>query len=95
MSDRLDGLSIDIAAAEREKLRAVFPQCFIKGKFDERKLMELLGTFDTPDENDREKYEFRRKGKQEALQLAGKRSAGTLRPVPEDSVDWENTRNST
>ena len=91
--ERLDGLSMDIAAAEQEKLRTVFPQCFVDGKLDKRRLFELLGAFDTLDENDREKYEFRWKGKQEALQLAGKRSAGTLRPCPDESVDWENTRN--
>ena len=93
MDEKLDGLSMDIATAEQAKLRAVFPQCFVEGRLDERKLFELLGTFDTLDENDREKYEFRWKGKQEALRLAGKRSAGTLRPCPEESVDWENTRN--
>ena len=93
MSDKLNGLSMDIAATEQEKLRAVFPQCFVEGQLDERKLLELLGTFNTLDENDREKYEFRWKGKQEAMQLAGKRSAGTLRPCPGESVDWENTRN--
>jgi len=93
MNDKLDGLSMDIAAAEQDKLRAVFPQCFVEGKLDERKLFELLGTFDTLDENDREKYEFRWKGKQEALQLAGKRSAGTLRPCPGESVEWDTTRN--
>jgi len=93
MTDKLDGLSMDIAAAEQDKLRAVFPQCFVEGKLDERKLLELLGTFNTVDENDREKYEFRWKGKQEALQLAGKRSTGTLRPYPEESVDWDTTQN--
>lgn len=93
MTEKLDGLSMDIAAAEQDKLRAVFPQCFVEGKLDERKLLELLGTFNTVDENDREKYEFRWKGKQEALQLAGKRSTGTLRPCPEESVDWDTTKN--
>ncbi|MDR1410416.1 MAG: site-specific DNA-methyltransferase [Oscillospiraceae bacterium] len=93
MSEKIDGLSMDIAAPEQEKLRAAFPHCFTEGKLDERKLFELLGTFDTLDENDREKYEFRWKGKQEALQLAGKRSAGTLRPCPDESVDWDSTRN--
>lgn len=93
MTDKLSGLSMDIAAAEQDKLHSLFPQCFVEGKLDERKLLELLGTFDTLDENDREKYEFRWKGKQEALQLAGKRSAGTLRPCPEESVDWDNTQN--
>ena len=93
MTDKLDGLSMDIAAAEQDKLRAVFPQCFVEGKLDVDKLLSLCGEFETVDENDREKYEFRWKGKQEALQLAGKRSAGTLRPCPEESVDWESTRN--
>lgn len=93
MGEKLDGLSMDIATAEQEKLRAVFPQCFVEGQLDERKLFELLGTFNTLDENDREKYEFRWKGKQAALQLAGKRSTGTLRPCPEESVDFENTQN--
>jgi len=91
-NEKIDGLSMDIADAQQDKLRAVFPQCFVEGRLDERKLLELLGTFDTIDENDREKYEFRWKGKQEALQLAGKRSAGTLRPCPEESVDWDTTR---
>lgn len=91
--EKIDGLSMDIAAVEQDKLRAAFPQCFIENKLDERKLLELLGTFNTLDENDREKYEFRWKGKQEALQLAGKRSAGTLRPCPAESLDWDNTRN--
>ena len=92
-NEKMDGLSMDIAAAEQDKLRAVFPQCFTEGQLDERKLLQLLGTFNTIDENDREKYEFRWKGKQESLQLAGKRSAGTLRPCPEESVDWDNTQN--
>ena len=93
MTDKLDGFSMDIAAAEQDKLRTVFPQCFVEGKLDVDKLLSLCGEFETVDENDREKYEFRWKGKQEALQLAGKRSAGTLRPCPEESVDWESTRN--
>ena len=93
MTDKLDGLSMDISAAEQDKLRVVFPQCFVEGKLDVDKLLSLCGEFETVDENDRDKYEFRWKGKQEALQLAGKRSAGTLRPCSEESVDWGNTRN--
>ena len=81
---------MDIEAAEREKLQAVFPQCFVEGKLDIDKLLNLCGEYIT---NDSEKYEFRWKGKSECLQLAGKRSTGTLRPCPQESVDWENTRN--
>ena len=92
-NERIDGLSLDTAAAEQDKLRAIFPQCFVEGKLDERKLLALLGSFETLDANDRERYEFRWKGKQECLQLAGKRSAGTLRPCRAESVDWDETRN--
>lgn len=90
MSEKMDGLSMDIEHAEREKLRAVFPQCFTEGRLDIDKLLNLCGEYIT---DDFEKYEFRWKGKSECLQLAGKRSAGTLRPCPEESVDWESTRN--
>lgn len=90
MSERLEGLSMDIERTEREKLRAVFPQCFTEGKLDIDKLLNLCGEYIT---DDFEKYEFRWKGKSECLQLAGKRSAGTLRPCPEESVDWNTTKN--
>jgi adenine-specific DNA-methyltransferase len=89
-NEKMSGLSMDIEAADREKLRAVFPQCFVEGKLDIDRLLNLCGEYIT---DDFEKYEFRWKGKGEALQLAGKRSYGTLRPCVEESVDWENTRN--
>ena len=88
--DKMDGMSMDIEQADREKLRAVFPQCFTEGKLDIDKLLNLCGEYIT---DDFEKYEFRWKGKSECLRLAGKRSTGTLRPCPEESVDWDNTHN--
>ena len=91
--ETIDGLSMDIEHVEQEKLRNLFPQCFVDGQLSVSKLMEACGVYDTVDENDREKYEFRWKGKQEAQQLAGKRSAGALRPCPEESVNWNETKN--
>lgn len=44
-------------------------------------------------DNDFEKYKFEWKGKSECYRIAGKRSTGTLRPCPEESVDFENTNN--
>jgi len=58
MTDKLDGLSMDIAAAEQDKLRAVFPQCFAEGKLDVDKLLSLCGEFETVDENDRKNMSF-------------------------------------
>lgn len=89
-NEKMDGLSMNIEAKEQDKLRAVFPQCFTEGKLDIDKLLNLCGEYIT---DDFEKYEFRWKGKSECVQLAGKRSTGTLRPCPEDSVDFENTKN--
>lgn len=31
-NDKMDGLSMDIEAAEQHKLRALFPQCFVDSK---------------------------------------------------------------
>ena len=90
MDEKMNGLSMDIEAADRDKLREVFPQCFTDGRLDIDKLLNLCGEYIS---DDFEKYEFRWKGKTEALQLAGKRSTGTLRPCREDSVDWDTTKN--
>lgn len=87
---KLDGKSLDIAEADKEKLKAVFPQCFVEGKLDIDKLLSLCGEYI---DNDFEKYKFEWKGKSECLRIAGKRSTGTLRPCPEESVDFENTNN--
>ena len=35
MDEKLNGPSMNIAAAEQEKLRAVFPKCFVEGRLDE------------------------------------------------------------
>ena len=88
--DAMDGLSMDLERTNLDKLRAVFPECFAEGRLDIDKLLSLCGEYIN---NDFEKYRFEWKGKAECLRLAQKRSAGTLRPCPEDSVDWEHTQN--
>jgi adenine-specific DNA-methyltransferase len=88
--EKLDGMSLNVEQVEIDKLRAVFPQCFNEGKLDLTKLLAMLGQYD---DNDFEKYKFEWKGKSESLRLAQTRSMGTLRPVPEESVDWDTTQN--
>ena len=87
---KIDGKSLDIEAADKEKLKAVFPQCFSEGKLDIDKLLSLCGEYI---DNDFEKYKFEWKGKSECYKIAGKRSTGTLRPCVQESVDFENTNN--
>ncbi len=86
----LDGLSMNLEQANMDKLKSVFPECFAEGKLDIDKLLSLCGEYI---DNDFEKYKFEWKGKAECLRLAQKRSTGTLRPCPEESVNWDSTKN--
>ena len=90
MPEMMDGMSMNLEQANIDKLRAVFPECFAEGKLDIDKLLALCGEYIG---NDFEKYKFEWKGKAECLKLAQKRSTGTLRPCPEESVDWDTTQN--
>ena len=90
MPETMDGLSMDLERANMDKLRAVFPECFAEGKLDIDKLLSLCGEYIS---NDFEKYRFEWKGKANCLKLAQKRSGGTLRPCPEESVGWDTTQN--
>lgn len=90
MPEIMDGMSMDLERANMDKLRSVFPECFAEGKLDIDKLLSLCGEYVS---NDFEKYKFEWKGKADCLRLAQKRSTGTLRPCPEESVDWDTTQN--
>lgn len=90
MREIIDGLSMNIERANMDKLKAVFPECFAEGKLDIDKLLSLCGEYI---DNDFEKYKFEWNGKSECLKLAQKRSAGTLRPCPEESVNFDTTQN--
>lgn len=90
MNNMIDGLSMNIELANMDKLKSIFPECFAEGKLDIDKLLSLCGEYI---DNDFEKYKFEWKGKAECLRLAQKRSTGTLRPCPEESVNWDTTKN--
>jgi adenine-specific DNA-methyltransferase len=82
--------SADIVADNVEQLKALFPEAFSEGKIDFEVLKQLLGG--AVDERE-EKYGLNWHGKRRARQLALTPSTGTLRPCPEDSVDWDTTQN--
>ena len=90
MPNIIDGLSMDIEQTNIDKLKAAFPECFAEGKLDIDKLLSLCGEYI---DNDFEKYKFEWKGKAGCLKLAQKRSTGTLRPCPEESVNFDTTQN--
>ena len=82
--------SADVLAENVERLKALFPEACAEGKIDFETLKQLLGG---EVEEREEKYGLNWHGKRRARQLALTPSMGTLRPCPEESVDWETTQN--
>ena len=82
--------SADVVAENLEHLTVLFPEVFTEGKVDFDVLKQLLGG--AVDERE-EKYGLNWHGKRQARQLALTPSTGTLRPCPEESVDWDTTHN--
>ena len=83
-----------------EALKQLLPACFTEVKNERGELQQvvdwdalkqLLGE-NIADENN-ERYQFTWAGKQAARLEANKVTSQTLRPVPEDSVDWDTTEN--
>ncbi|HVA63920.1 MAG TPA: site-specific DNA-methyltransferase [Terriglobales bacterium] len=82
--------SPDLVGENLARLRALFPEAFTEGQVNFEVLKQLLGG--AVDERD-EKYGLNWHGKRQARQLALTPSTGTLRPCPEESVDWDATQN--
>jgi len=85
-----DGSSMDMVKENIDKLKEIFPDVFTEGKVDFDALQATLGEYL---ETSEERYSFNWHGKAQARRIAQTPSTGTLRPCPEESVDWDNTQN--
>lgn len=88
--------SADLVADNIAQLRALFPELVTEGKtgtpaINVDVLKALVGDATVTDGD--EKYGLNWHGKRVARQLALTPSTGTLRPCPEESVDWDATQN--
>lgn len=91
--------SADLKAENIATLKALFPELLseriVGGKpetaINVDVLKQLVG--DTTASDTEEKYGLNWHGKRRARQIALTPSTGTLRPCPEESVDWETTQN--
>ena len=82
--------SANLIAGNIDRLKSLFPEALTEGKVDFEVLKQLLGG--AVDERE-EKYGLNWHGKRRARQLALTPSTGTLLPCPEESVDWNTTKN--
>lgn len=87
--------SLDLKTENLAALKALFPELITEGPagvaVNLDVLKELVGDLTVTDAE--EKYGLNWHGKRRARQLALTPSSGTLRPCPEDSVDWDSTQN--
>ncbi|MCE5361522.1 MAG: site-specific DNA-methyltransferase, partial [Acidithiobacillus sp.] len=87
--------SADLVASNIEQLKALFPDIITEGpngtSVNVDVLKALVGNKTVTDCD--EKYGLNWHGKRRARQLALTPSTGTLRPCPEDSLDWDSTQN--
>lgn len=88
-------MSPDLLAANLERFKALFPELVAEGPdgpaVNVDVLKALVGDNTVTDAD--EKFGLNWHGKRQARQLALTPSTGTLRPCPEDSVDWDTTKN--
>lgn len=99
--ERLEHTSVDGSKLNLEALYQIAPSCFTEEKDEKtgtvkhvvhfKTLRQLLG--DDAVEDGEEMYQFTWPGKQAARREAATPITDTLRPVPEDSVDWDTTQN--
>ena len=87
--------SADLVADNIAQLKALFPELITEGAdgaaINVDVLKQLVGDATASDVE--EKYGLNWHGKRRARQLALTPSTGTLRPCPQDSVDWDTTKN--
>lgn len=100
----LEHLKLESTSGAQINLDALYqicPACFTESRDEQTGEMKHVVNFETlrtllgdnTVEDANEAYEFNWVGKQEARREVARPIKKTLRPVPEDSVDWNNTEN--
>ena len=94
-NDKLDLSSPDLVNENFEKLAELFPNCVTESAEGKAIDFDLLKQelSHTVVEGNKERYRLEWPGKKEAIVTANLPTTKTLRPVREDSVDFENTEN--
>ncbi|WP_437340805.1 site-specific DNA-methyltransferase [Burkholderia contaminans] len=87
--------SADLVAGNVEQLKALFPELITEGPNGVAVNVDVLKALvgDQTATDAEEKYGLNWHGKRRARQLALTPSTGTLRPCPDESVDWDTTKN--
>ena len=97
---KLSNQSKDISQENIKKVEELFPNCVTETYDQDGNLVRSIDfdilrqdLSDHVVEGPKERYQFNWPGKREAILLANAPTSNTLRPLPEKSVDFENTKN--
>jgi len=89
-TESVEQTSPDIIAEQIDRLKDLFPEAVSEGKIDFEMLKTMLGEIV---DDHAERYSFTWAGKRDAIRLLQIPSRATLKPCPDESVDWETTGN--
>lgn len=87
----MTGESLDIHQNQIDKLKQLFPETITEGKIDWEKLQASLGKENIEFSNER--YVLNWAGKSEAFKVLQQSTTATLKPVPEESINFDTTEN--
>lgn len=97
---KLSAQSKDLSQENIKKVEELFPNCVTETYDQDGNLVRSIdfdilrqNLSDHVVEGPKERYQFNWPGKREAILLANAPTTNTLRPLPEKSVDFENTKN--
>ena len=88
----MNGKSLDILQDQLEKLKQLFPETITEGKIDWEKLQATLGK-ESAIGGLNERYVLNWAGKTEAFKVLQQTTTATLKPAPEESINFETTEN--
>lgn len=87
----MNGKSLDIQQDQLEKLKQIFPEAVTEGKIDWEKLQAALGKENIEFKNER--YVLNWAGKTDAFKILQQPTTATLKPIKEESVNFDTTEN--
>lgn len=87
----MDGISIDVKQQKIDELKGIFPEAFAEDKIDWEKLQATLGKENIEFQNER--YVLNWAGKTDAFKVLQQSTTATLKPVPDESVNFNTTEN--
>jgi adenine-specific DNA-methyltransferase len=88
---KMTGESLNIVEDQLEKLKQLFPESITDGKIDWEKLQATLGKENIVFSNER--YVLNWAGKSEAFKVLQQSTTATLKPTPEESINFGSTEN--